>query len=67
MLRFRQTTFFGLMGSSARYIYPFYSNGAFLVYFMSREEYDAQLPLAASPPPAETVRVGMVYQSVPLP
>lgn len=59
------TIFFGLMGSDSAWSEPFYRDGAALIYFMSREEYDAQLPLAATPPPAETVRVGMIYQYVP--
>jgi len=58
------TIFFGLMGTDAYYIEPFYRNGGALVYFMSDEDYNAQLPLTASPPPIETVRVGMIYENV---
>jgi hypothetical protein len=60
-----ETIFFGLMGSDSVWVEPFYRDGSALIYFMSDEEYDAQLPLTASPPPAETVRVGMIYQNVP--
>lgn len=65
-LRNWDTVFFGLMGSDTYYIEPFYQNGAFLIYFMNNEDYDAQLPLIASPPPTETVRVGMIYENVDL-
>lgn len=58
------TIFFGLMGTDAYYIEPFYRNGGALIYFMSDQDYNAQLPLAASPPPIETVRVGMIYENV---
>jgi hypothetical protein len=60
------TIFFGLMGSDSYYIEPFYRNGGALIYFMSDQDYNAQLPLTASPPPIETVRVGMIYENVPL-
>lgn len=59
------TIFFGLLGSDSVWSEPFYRDGSALIYFMSREDYDAQLPLAATPPPAETVRVGMIYQNLP--
>jgi hypothetical protein len=57
-----ETIFFGLMGSDAGYIEPFYRNGASAIYFMDRESYDAHLPLSAVPAPTDTVRVGMVYE-----
>jgi hypothetical protein len=60
-----ETIFFGLMGSDSMWIEPFYRNGSALIYFMSGEDYDAQLPLTASPPPIETVRVGMIYEPLP--
>jgi hypothetical protein len=53
------------MGSDSYYIEPLYTNGAAIMYFMDRADYDAQLQLQASPPPSEIVRVGMVYQQVP--
>ncbi|MBN1769692.1 MAG: hypothetical protein JXB32_00405 [Deltaproteobacteria bacterium] len=59
------TIFFGLLGSDSVWSEPFYRNGAALIYFMSPEDYDAQLPLRASPPPVETVRVGMIYENLP--
>ena len=60
-----ETIFFGLLGSDAVWSEPFYRNGSALIYFMSEEDYDAQLPLRASPPPVETVRVGMIYENLP--
>jgi hypothetical protein len=56
--------FFGLMADDAQFIEPLYSNGAFLIYFMDREDYDAVLVLTASPPPSEIVRVGLIYQKL---
>jgi len=53
---------FGILGSGAFYIEPMYVDGGALLYFMDREEYDAHLPLEATPPPAEISRVGLVYQ-----
>jgi len=64
-LRSWQTIFFGLMGSDSYYIEPLFTNGAAIMYFMDRADYDSQLQLQASPPPSEIVRVGMVYQQVP--
>ncbi|MFH1434893.1 MAG: hypothetical protein ABIJ56_04160 [Pseudomonadota bacterium] len=60
------TIFFGLMGTDSYYIDPFYSNGAFVIYFMSDRDYNAQLALSANPPPEETVRVGMIYEKIPV-
>lgn len=56
------TTLFGLLGSGSFYVEPMYRNGGALLYFMGPEEYDALLPLEASPEPVEMVRLGMVYQ-----
>jgi hypothetical protein len=58
--------FFGVMGDDSWYIEPLYTNGAFVIYFMDRAEYDLQFQLSASPPPRETVRVGMIYQQIEL-
>lgn len=63
-LRNWESIFFGLMGTDSYYIDPFYSNGASIMYFMDNAEYNSQLPLAATPPPIETVRVGMVYEKL---
>ena len=60
------TIFFGLMGTDSYYIDPFYSNGAFVIYFMSGSDYNAQLALSANPPPEEIVRVGMIYEKIPV-
>lgn len=59
-----QTIFFGLMGSDAGFIEPFYSNGGSAIYFMSRDEYDEQLALQTSLAPTELVRVGLVYENM---
>jgi len=61
-----QTVFFGIMGDDSWGIEPLYANGAFVVYFMDRADYDLQFQLSASPPPRETVRVGMIYQTIEL-
>jgi hypothetical protein len=61
-----EQVFFGLFGDYSYQAEPLYTNGAFVVYFMGREDYDAQFPLAATPPPRESVRVGMVYQVLPM-
>ena len=58
--------FFGLLASDSYYVEPLYANGALLIYFMDREAYDAQFPLTATPAPSESVRVGMVYQVLPM-
>jgi hypothetical protein len=59
------TVFFGLLGDDAYAVEPLYANGFYVVYFMDRQDYDAQFPLRAEPPPEELVRVGMIYQSLP--
>jgi len=58
--------FFGLMGNDAYYIEPLYANGAFLIYFMDRDDYDSMFPLTADPPPRESTRVGMIYNKLPM-
>jgi hypothetical protein len=58
--------FFGLLAADYYYVEPLYANGALLIYFMDREAYDAQFPLTATPAPRESVRVGMVYQVLPM-
>jgi hypothetical protein len=58
------TVFFGIIASDSWYVDPLYSDGAIVIYFMSPEDYGAQFPLAASPPPRELVRVGMIYQKL---
>ena len=58
--------FFGLMGTDSYYIDPFYSNGAFVIYFMPQSDYNAQLALSANPPPEQIVRVGMIYEKIPV-
>jgi len=64
-LRSWETPFFELLGEDAWIYEPFYSNGAFLLYFMDGDDYDTQQPLEAAPPPDETVRVGMVREKLP--
>lgn len=59
------TVFFGLLGDDAYAIEPLYANGFIVIYFMDRQDYDAQFPLRADPAPEELVRVGMIYQSLP--
>jgi len=61
-LRNWDLVFYGLLGGDSTYIEPMYSNGAFVIYFMGPEDYNAQFPLAADPAPREQVRVGMIYQ-----
>jgi hypothetical protein len=39
-----------------------YRNGGALLYFMSEDEYEEQLPIETSVEPAESVRLGMIYQ-----
>lgn len=56
------TALFGILGADSSTIEPMYRNGAQLLYFLSPEQYDEQLPLEVSPAPAESVRLGMVYQ-----
>lgn len=63
-LRNWETAFFGLLGTDSYFIEPFYSNGAFIIYFMDSADYDYQQPLTADPPPDESVRVSMVYQKL---
>jgi hypothetical protein len=58
------TVYFGLMGDDSVFIEPFYAEGSSAIYFMSRADYDAHLPLATSAPPDEIVRVGMVYEQL---
>ncbi len=55
---------FGLLGSDSYMLEPLYRNGASMLYFLDRETYDAQLPISVSPPPEESVRVGMIYQHI---
>ncbi len=57
-----ETIFFGLMGSDAGFIEPFYSSGGSIIYFMPAEQYDEQLPLETSLAPTELIRVGMIYE-----
>jgi len=64
-LRSWETPFFELLGENAELYEPFYSNGAFLLYFMDRDDYENQQPLETDPPPDETVRVGMVREKLP--
>lgn len=56
--------FFGLMGSDAVYIEPLYHGGSQAIYFMTRADYDAHMPLETSAPADEVVRVGMVYETL---
>jgi len=56
------TALFGLLGWDSYSIEPMYRNGGALLYFMSEDDYEAQLPLETSIEPAETVRLGMIYQ-----
>ncbi|MBW2262825.1 MAG: hypothetical protein JRG91_12690 [Deltaproteobacteria bacterium] len=56
------TALFGLLGWDSFSIEPMYRNGGALLYFMSDDDYEAQLPLEASPEPSEVVRLGMIYQ-----
>jgi hypothetical protein len=56
--------FFGLMGDDAIYIEPLYANGSSAITFMSREDYDALLPLETSSPAEEIVRVAMIYDTI---
>jgi len=56
--------FFGLMGSDSMYLEPLYSNGSHAIYFMTRDDYDAHMPLETSAPPDEIVRVGMVFETL---
>jgi hypothetical protein len=59
-----EQVFFGIMGNDAYYVEPLYANGAFLIYFMDRADYDRQFVLTADPPPRGSVRVGMIYNQV---
>jgi hypothetical protein len=54
-------TLFGVLGDSAIFLEPLYREGASMLYFTGRERYDAVFPLEASPAPAGSVRLGMVY------
>ena len=56
------TALFGLLGRDSSYIEPMYRNGGALLYFMSEDDYEAQLPIETSIEPAESVRLGLVYQ-----
>lgn len=56
--------FFGLMGSDSVYLEPLYVNGSQAIYFMTRADYDAHMPLETSAPADEIVRVGMVYETL---
>jgi len=58
--------FFGVMSSAATFFEPEYSDGFFVIYPMSGKTYDEQLKLTVSAEPSELVRVGYVYQSVPV-
>lgn len=58
------TVYFGLMGDDSVFIEPFYREGSSAIYFMSRADYDAHLPLETSAPADEVVRVGMVYEQL---
>jgi hypothetical protein len=57
--------FFGILGDGSYYVEPLYSDGAFAIYFMDREDYDAQFRLDADPAPRQSVRVGMIYDKLP--
>lgn len=65
-LRNWDQVFFGLLGNDSVYIEPLYANGAFLIYFMDRGEYDSMFRLTTDPPPRESVRVGMIYDKLPM-
>ena len=58
--------YFGLLGSDSYNLEPLYSDGPFIIYFMDRHDYDDQFELTADPPPMETVRVGMIYEKLPI-
>ena len=58
------TIFFGIMGSDPYMTEPMYSSGAFIIYFMDRDEYDEILTLTANPPPTSMERVGIIYHKL---
>ena len=58
--------FFGVRGLDAQDYMPEYKNGAFVIYRLAPEDYEAALPLLLDPPPRERVRVMVEYRQLAL-
>ncbi len=56
--------FFGILSQASVFFEPEYEDGFFLIYAIPEAEYDEQLALTLEPPPAERVRVGVIYEKV---
>ena len=56
--------FFNIVEIDPSMTEPLYSNGAFIIYFMDRDEYDDILKITANPPPTSMERVGMIYHKL---